>query len=55
VIFLKKNNTDVMIAKERREYMRQWRAANKDKVKKHNADYWRRRVERKLAEQEQKK
>ena len=49
---MKKNKNDVMIAQERRDYMKSWRAANKDKVKKHNANYWRRRVEKKLAEQE---
>jgi hypothetical protein len=39
-------------AEERREYMRKWRAANKDKVKKHTDDYWKRRAEMKLAKQE---
>lgn len=35
---------------ERLAYFRQWRAANKDKVKKHNADYWKRKAERKIKE-----
>ena len=29
---------------ERNEYQRKWRAANKDKVRKANADYWRRKA-----------
>ena len=45
-----KTQIDETIAEERREYFRKWRAANKEKVKKHNADYWRRRAEKKLAE-----
>ena len=28
----------------RNEYQKKWRAANKDKVRKANADYWRRKV-----------
>lgn len=29
---------------ERREYYRQWRAANRDKVKEHNRRYWEKRA-----------
>ena len=36
--------------KAKREYMRKWRAANKDKVKAHQQKYW----ERKAAEMEEK-
>ena len=44
---------DELIADERRAYYREWRAKNKDKVKKHNADYWKRRAEKRaVAEQE---
>ena len=28
------------IAEARREYYRKWRAANKDKVRQHNHNYW---------------
>jgi len=35
---------------ERRDYFKQWRAANKDKIKRHNADYWKRRAQKKLNE-----
>jgi len=39
---------DELARKERLEYFRKWRAANKDKVRKHNEDYWRRKAEQKL-------
>ncbi|MBS5661239.1 MAG: phosphatase [Clostridiales bacterium] len=38
---------------ERREYFRKWRANNKDKVKKHNADFWKRRVEQRLQSEQE--
>ena len=31
---------------ERREYYRQWRAKNKDRIREYNARYWAKRVER---------
>lgn len=34
-------------AKDRREYYRQWRAKNKDKVRENNRRYWERRAEKK--------
>ncbi len=38
---------------ERREYSRQWRAKNKDKVRENNRRYWERRAAKKAeAEQE---
>lgn len=40
---------------ERLAYFREWRANNKDKVKKHNATYWQKRAERIIAEREAKK
>ncbi len=39
---------------ERRAYFREWRANNKDKVKKHNATYWEKRAKRIIAEREAK-
>lgn len=40
-------------AEERRKYYRQWRAANKDKVRESNRRYWERRAAKKAqAEQE---
>ena len=40
-----------LATEEKREYFKLWRAANKDKVKKHNTTYWQRRAEKKLKEQ----
>lgn len=40
-------------AEERREYYRQWRAKNKDKVRESNRRYWERRAAKKAAEAEQ--
>lgn len=37
---------------ERLAYFRNWRANNKDKVKKHNATYWQKRAKRIIAERE---
>ena len=37
---------------ERLEYFRQWRAANKDKVKQHNENYWKKRAEKRLKEEQ---
>jgi hypothetical protein len=33
---------------EKREYFRQWRRNNPDKVKKHNENYWCKRAEKRL-------
>jgi hypothetical protein len=33
---------------EKREYFRQWRRNNPDKVRKHNENYWRKRAEKRL-------
>ena len=40
-------------AEERREYYRQWRKENRDKIKKYNANYWQRRAEKKAKNQEE--
>jgi len=42
-------NIEKIAAEERREYMKKWRAANKDKVSKHNREYWSRRAKKRLA------
>lgn len=42
------NDLDEMARRERLEYFRKWRAANKDKVKQHNQDYWKRKAEARL-------
>lgn len=40
-----------MAKTERLEYFRQWRAANKDRIREHNANYWRKRAEKRLKEE----
>lgn len=37
-------NVESIVAEEKREYFKQWRANNKDKIKKYNANYWRKRA-----------
>lgn len=34
----------------RREYLRKWRAANKDKVKKYNVTYWEKKAQERKKE-----
>lgn len=38
-------------ARERREYLKKWRAAHADRVKEHNRQYWRKKAMKKLQEQ----
>jgi uncharacterized protein with von Willebrand factor type A (vWA) domain len=46
------NKLDKAAREEKRAYHKAWRDANPDKVARINANYWRRKAERKLAEQE---
>ena len=39
---------EAAIQEEKREYIRQWRKNNPDKVKRHNKNYWRKRAEKRL-------
>ena len=39
---------EVAAQEEKREYFRQWRKNNPDRVKKHNENYWRKRAEKRL-------
>jgi hypothetical protein len=39
---------DELINEERRAYFKKWRSENRDKVKKHNARFWEKRVTQKL-------
>jgi len=39
---------EAVAQEEKREYFRQWRKNNPDKVKKHNENYWRKRAEKRL-------
>ena len=43
---------DTMALEMRREYLRNWRAANKDKVKRYNAAYWERKAQERKKEQD---
>lgn len=41
-------NIEELAAKERREYFRAWRAANKDKTAQHRRIYWEKRAAARL-------
>ena len=47
---MKNTELEELIIKEKREYFKKWRDANKEKVKKNNANYWKKRAENKLKE-----
>ena len=40
-----------MMLEERREYYRKWRAANKDKVRRNNQNFWKRKVLQRLEQE----
>ena len=40
------------IKKAKKEYYKKWRENNKEKVKKHNENYWKKRVEKLLKEEQ---
>ncbi len=44
----KQEEIEKLIKEEKRLYLNNWRKNNKDRVKKHNADYWKRRAEKRL-------
>lgn len=48
-------NLEEIARQERLEYFRQWRANNKDKVKQHNKNYWLRKAEQRLNEEQKDK
>jgi len=47
-----KKTIEQLAAEQRRAYQKKWRAANKEKTKKHQADYWKRRAERAQKEEQ---
>jgi hypothetical protein len=47
-----KEELEQLAAEERRKYYREWRAKNKDKVKKYNEQRWIRKAEKLAAERE---
>lgn len=46
------NNIDELARQERLEYFRKWRENNKDKVKMHNANYWKNRAKKRISNNE---
>lgn len=38
--------------RERKEYYKQWRANNRDKIKKHRENYWRKRALQRMQNEE---
>lgn len=46
-----KKTIEQLANEERKAYFTAWRSANKDKVKKHNANYWTRKAEKRLLQQ----
>jgi hypothetical protein len=44
-------NLELLAREEARIYQREWRAENKDRVRKYNTEYWMRRAAKKLTEQ----
>ncbi len=49
-----KNNLENAARNERNDYYRKYRAANKDRIKKINENYWKRKAEKRIKEQEEK-
>lgn len=39
---------DQLASEERKAYFKKWRAENKDKVKRHNSNYWEKRALKRL-------
>lgn len=48
----KEKELEEAAAQARRDYVNQWRKNNPEKVKKYNADYWRRKAEKNRKEAE---
>lgn len=48
---LKDAGIEKLARTERLDYLRKWRAKNKDKVRQHNATYWEKRAKKKLIEE----
>ena len=49
---MEKNSLEELAREERREYFRQWRSKNKDKVRESNRRYWEKRAAKKVEKQE---
>ena len=46
-----KKELEQLAREEARTYQREWRAENKDRVRKYNSKYWMRRAEKRQTEQ----
>lgn len=46
-----KKTLEAAAKEERLKYFREWRRNNRDKVKKHNKNYWMKKAEKKLEEE----
>ena len=46
-------DTDTLARELQRQYLKEWRAKNPDKVRGYNAAYWKRKAEQKAMESEQ--
>ncbi|MBR3715710.1 MAG: phosphatase [Clostridia bacterium] len=49
----RENELEQQIIATRKAYYKNWRAQNKDKVRKNNERYWRKKAEKELNESEQ--
>lgn len=49
-----KKTLEAVAKEERLKYFREWRRKNKEKVKRHNKNYWEKKAKEKLLKEEQK-
>lgn len=47
---MNKPTIEELVLQERKAYFKDWRARNKDKVRKNNQNYWKKRAEKRLRE-----
>jgi len=50
---MQKKTLEELAREERNAYFKEWRAKNKNKVKQHNANYWKNRAAKKIKEDTQ--
>lgn len=54
VVYMNKKMIEAVAKEERLKYFREWRRKNKEKVKRHNKNYWEKKAKEKLLKEEQK-
>jgi hypothetical protein len=54
VVYMDKKTLEAVAKEERLKYFREWRRKNKEKVKRHNKNYWEKKAKVKLLKEEQK-